>query len=240
MAGKSAQFPLHTWLPDAMAGPTPVSALIHAATMVAAGVYFVARLLPLFEASQAAMTVLAVMAAVTMTGSALAALAQDDIKRVLAYSTIGQLGYMTGALAVADRGAAVFHLLSHGAFKALLFLAAGVIIHAAGTNSLAAMSRMSRLRDRVPDAYWTMTVALLALAAIPPFSGFFSKEAVLGVAEHVVTGHTEHAPPPRAGSSSSPGWSPPSSPPRTRPGCGCWPSAAAAPRRPTTAGSRSP
>ncbi|MET7292300.1 NADH-quinone oxidoreductase subunit L [Streptomyces griseoloalbus] len=194
VAGKSAQFPLHTWLPDAMAGPTPVSALIHAATMVAAGVYFIARLLPLFEASQAAMTVLAVMAAVTMAGSALAALAQDDIKRVLAYSTIGQLGYMTGALAVADRGAAVFHLLSHGAFKALLFLAAGVIIHAAGTNSLAAMSRMSDLRGRVPDAYWTMTVALLALAAIPPFSGFFSKEAVLGVAEHVVTGHTEHAP----------------------------------------------
>ncbi|MGW9495380.1 NADH-quinone oxidoreductase subunit 5 family protein [Streptomyces prasinus] len=194
VAGKSAQFPLHTWLPDAMAGPTPVSALIHAATMVAAGVYFVARLLPLFAASRAAMTVLAVMAAVTMAGSALAALAQDDIKRVLAYSTIGQLGYMTGALAVGERGAAVFHLLSHGAFKALLFLAAGVIIHAAGTNSLAVMSRMSHLRDRVPDAYWTTTVALLALAAIPPFSGFFSKEAVLGAAEHVVTGHTEQAP----------------------------------------------
>ncbi|MFE1586525.1 NADH-quinone oxidoreductase subunit L [Streptomyces sp. NPDC058737] len=194
VAGKSAQFPLHTWLPDAMAGPTPVSALIHAATMVAAGVYFVARLLPLFEASRAAMVVLAVMAAVTMVGSALAALAQDDIKRVLAYSTIGQLGYMTGALATGDRGAAVFHLLSHGAFKALLFLAAGVIIHAAGTNSLAAMSRMRGLRDRVPDAYWTMTVALLALAAIPPFSGFFSKESVLGAAEHVATGHTGHAP----------------------------------------------
>ncbi|MFB7652076.1 MULTISPECIES: NADH-quinone oxidoreductase subunit L [unclassified Streptomyces] len=194
VAGKSAQFPLHTWLPDAMAGPTPVSALIHAATMVAAGVYFVARLLPLFEASRAAMVVLAVMAAVTMVGSALAALAQDDIKRVLAYSTIGQLGYMTGALAAGDRGAAVFHLLTHGAFKALLFLGAGVIIHAAGTNSLAAMSRMHNLRDRVPDAYWTMSVALLALAAIPPFSGFFSKESVLGVAEHVATGHTEHAP----------------------------------------------
>ncbi|MER7675733.1 NADH-quinone oxidoreductase subunit L [Streptomyces sp. NPDC096934] len=194
VAGKSAQFPLHTWLPDAMAGPTPVSALIHAATMVAAGVYFIARLLPVFQASSAAMTVLAVMAAVTMTGSALAALAQDDIKRVLAYSTIGQLGYMTGALAVGDRGAAVFHLLAHGAFKALLFLAAGVIIHASGTNSLAVMSRMKDLRARVPDAYWTMTVALLALAAIPPFSGFFSKEAVLGAAEHVATGHTEHAP----------------------------------------------
>ncbi|MEU1293107.1 NADH-quinone oxidoreductase subunit L [Streptomyces sp. NPDC005840] len=194
VAGKSAQFPLHTWLPDAMAGPTPVSALIHAATMVAAGVYFVARLLPVFEASRAAMVVLAVMAAVTMIGSGLAALAQDDIKRVLAYSTIGQLGYMTGALAVGDRGAAVFHLLSHGAFKALLFLAAGAVIHAAGTNSLAAMSRMGHLRDRVPDAFWTMTVALLALAAIPPFSGFFSKESVLGAAEHVATGHTEHAP----------------------------------------------
>ncbi|MGW3119218.1 NADH-quinone oxidoreductase subunit 5 family protein [Streptomyces sp. NPDC001107] len=194
VAGKSAQFPLHTWLPDAMAGPTPVSALIHAATMVAAGVYFIARLLPVFEASRAAMVVLAVMAAVTMVGSGLAALAQDDIKRVLAYSTIGQLGYMTGALAVGDRSAAVFHLLSHGAFKALLFLAAGVIIHAAGTNSLAAMSRMRGLRERIPDAYWTMTVALLALAAIPPFSGFFSKESVLGAAEHVVSGHTGHAP----------------------------------------------
>ncbi|WP_399928308.1 NADH-quinone oxidoreductase subunit L [Streptomyces kanamyceticus] len=194
VAGKSAQFPLHTWLPDAMAGPTPVSALIHAATMVAAGVYFVARLLPVFAASAAALVVLAVMAAVTMAGSALAALAQDDIKRVLAYSTIGQLGYMTGALAVGDRGAAVFHLLSHGAFKALLFLAAGVIIHAAGTNSLAAMSRMRGLRDRIPDAYWTMTVALLALAAMPPFSGFFSKEAVLGAAEHTATGHTASAP----------------------------------------------
>ncbi|MGW5457032.1 NADH-quinone oxidoreductase subunit 5 family protein [Streptomyces sp. NPDC003996] len=194
VAGKSAQFPLHTWLPDAMAGPTPVSALIHAATMVAAGVYFVARLLPVFEASQAAMLVLAVMAAVTMAGSGLAALAQDDIKRVLAYSTIGQLGYMTGALAVGDRGAAVFHLLSHGAFKALLFLAAGVIIHAAGTNSLAAMSRMHGLRDRIPDAYWTMTVALLALAAIPPFSGFFSKESVLGAAEHAADGGTLHVP----------------------------------------------
>lgn len=194
VAGKSAQFPLHTWLPDAMAGPTPVSALIHAATMVAAGVYFVARLLPVFTSSAAALVVLAVMAAVTMVGSGLAALAQDDIKRVLAYSTVGQLGYMTGALAVGDRGAAVFHLLSHGAFKALLFLAAGVVIHAAGTNSLAAMSRMPGLRHRIPDAFWTMTVALLALAAIPPFSGFFSKEAVLGAAEHAATGHATGIP----------------------------------------------
>ncbi|MFD4372547.1 NADH-quinone oxidoreductase subunit L [Streptomyces sp. NPDC058486] len=194
VAGKSAQFPLHTWLPDAMAGPTPVSALIHAATMVAAGIYFVARLLPVFAASAAAMTVLAVMAAVTMVGSALAALAQDDIKRVLAYSTIGQLGYMAGALAVGDRGAAVFHLLSHAAFKALLFLAAGAVIHAAGTNSLTAMSRMSGLAKRIPDAYWTMTVALLALAAIPPFAGFFSKEAVLVAAEHTALGDRTTAP----------------------------------------------
>ncbi|MFJ3201775.1 NADH-quinone oxidoreductase subunit L [Streptomyces sp. NPDC086989] len=194
VAGKSAQFPLHTWLPDAMAGPTPVSALIHAATMVAAGVYFIARLLPVFTASAAALVVMAVMAAVTMVGSGLAALAQDDIKRVLAYSTIGQLGYMTGALAVGDRGAAVFHLISHGAFKALLFLGAGVIIHAAGTNSLAAMSRMDGLAKRVPDAFWTMTIALLALAAIPPFAGFFSKEAVLVAAEHAAGGHSESAP----------------------------------------------
>ncbi|MEW2413451.1 NADH-quinone oxidoreductase subunit L [Streptomyces sp. NPDC046866] len=194
VAGKSAQFPLHTWLPDAMAGPTPVSALIHAATMVAAGVYFVARLLPVFTASRAALVVMAVMAAVTMVGSGLAALAQDDIKRVLAYSTIGQLGYMTGALAVADRSAAVFHLLSHGAFKALLFLGAGVIIHAAGTNSLAAMSRMDGLARRIPDAFWTMTIGLLALAAIPPFAGFFSKETVLVAAEKAATGHTGAAP----------------------------------------------
>ncbi|MCF3180746.1 NADH-quinone oxidoreductase subunit L [Streptomyces polychromogenes] len=194
VAGKSAQFPLHTWLPDAMAGPTPVSALIHAATMVAAGVYFIARLLPVFTASQATLLVMALMAGITMVGSGLAALAQDDIKRVLAYSTIGQLGYMIGALAVGDRGAAVFHLMSHGAFKALLFLGAGVIIHAAGTNSLAAMSRMDGLAQRIPDAFWTMTIGLLALAAMPPFAGFFSKEAVLVAAEHAAGGHSDVAP----------------------------------------------
>lgn len=196
VAGKSAQFPLHTWLPDAMAGPTPVSALIHAATMVAAGIYVVARLLPVFALSGAVLAVLATMAAVTMVGSALSALAQDDIKRVLAWSTIGQLGYMAGALAVTDRGAAVFHLLSHAAFKALLFLGAGVLIHAAGTNSLAAMSRMSGLGKRVPDAAWTTTVALAALAALPPFSGFFSKESVLAAAEHAAGGRTDGVPVP--------------------------------------------
>jgi NADH-quinone oxidoreductase subunit L len=206
VAGKSAQLPLHSWLPDAMAGPTPVSALIHAATMVAAGIYFVARLLPVFTASTTALVVLAALAAVTMTGSALAALAQDDIKRVLAYSTISQLAYMAAALAVADRGAAVFHLLTHGAFKALLFLAAGVVIHAAGTNSLTVMARTGGIAQRAPDAYWTMTIALLALAAIPPFSGFFSKEAVLAAAEHAAFGNAHTA---FAGAHSAPasaGW----------------------------------
>ncbi|MEV4611646.1 NADH-quinone oxidoreductase subunit L [Kitasatospora sp. NPDC049258] len=188
VAGKSAQFPLHTWLPDAMAGPTPVSALIHAATMVAAGIYLVARLLPVFLLSGAALVVLAVMAAVTMVGSALCALAQDDLKRVLAYSTVGQLGYMAGALAAGDREAAVFHLVSHGAFKALLFLAAGVVIHAAHTNSISAMSKIPGLRGKVPDAYWTMGIALVALVGLPPFSGFFSKEAVFTAAEHAATG----------------------------------------------------
>ncbi|MFF0416376.1 NADH-quinone oxidoreductase subunit L [Kitasatospora sp. NPDC004745] len=188
VAGKSAQFPLHTWLPDAMAGPTPVSALIHAATMVAAGIYLVARLLPVFLLSGAALVVLAVMAAVTMIGSAVCALAQDDLKRVLAYSTVGQLGYMAGALASGDREAAVFHLVSHGAFKALLFLAAGVVIHAAHTNSISAMSRIPGLRKRVPDAYWTMGIGLVALVGLPPFSGFFSKEAVLTAAEHAADG----------------------------------------------------
>jgi NADH-quinone oxidoreductase subunit L len=157
-------------------------------------VYFVARLLPVFMLSVAALAVMAAMAAVTMIGSALAALAQDDIKRVLAYSTIGQLGYMTGALAVGNRSAAVFHLLTHGAFKALLFLGAGVLIHAAGTNSLAAMSRAGDLRRRVPDAMWTMGIGLAALAALPPFSGFFSKESVLRAAENAAGGHVAHVP----------------------------------------------
>ena len=224
-----------------MAGPTPVSALIHAATMVAAGVYLVARLLPVFAASAAALAVLAVWPPSPWSARALAALAQDDIKRVLAYSTIGQLGYMPGALAVGDRDAAVFHLLSHGAFKALLFLGAGVIIHAAGTNSLAAMSRMGGLARRVPDAYWTMTIALLALAAIPPFAGFFSKESVLGAAEHAASGDAAAVPArgrlDRAGR--RPGHRPAHRGLRHPPVPAGLP-AARAPRPPTTAGSRSP
>jgi NADH-quinone oxidoreductase subunit L len=179
VVGKSAQFPLHTWLPDAMAGPTPVSALIHAATMVAAGVFLVARLYPVFLAAPAALAVLAVLAAITMPGAALAAFAQPDLKRVLAYSTVSQLAYMAGGLAVDGRGAAVLHLLSHGAFKALLFLGAGVLAHRVGSNELA---DMGGLRRRLPVTFVTMTIGLAALAAVPPFAGFFSKDAIIGAA----------------------------------------------------------
>jgi NADH-quinone oxidoreductase subunit L len=184
VVGKSAQFPLHSWLPDAMAGPTPISALIHAATMVAAGIYVVARLYPAFLASPDTLAVLAVIAAVTMLGSALAALAQDDIKRVLAYSTVSQLAYMAGGLAVgealAGRDPAIFHLLTHASFKALLFLCAGAVIHSVGSTSL---REMGGLRPTVPVTFWTMTIGLAALAGLPPFAGFFSKEAILGAAE---------------------------------------------------------
>nr|WP_306345165.1 NADH-quinone oxidoreductase subunit L [Micromonospora sp. NBRC 107566] len=178
VAGKSAQFPLHTWLPDAMAGPTPISALIHAATMVAAGVYVVARLFPVFQGGDA-LPVLGVMAAVTMLLGALAATAQDDIKRVLAWSTVSQLGYMTGALAVGAPGVALFHLLTHAAFKALLFLAAGSVIHAVGTNSMAAMGG---LRHRMPVTFWCLTIGLGALVGLPPLAGFWSKDAILAAA----------------------------------------------------------
>jgi NADH-quinone oxidoreductase subunit L len=175
--GKSAQFPLHTWLPDAMAGPTPISALIHAATMVAAGIYFVALLYPVFVAAPAVLTAMAAIAAVTMLGGALAALAHTDIKKILAYSTVSQLAYMLGGLASGARTASVLQLLAHGAFKALLFLAAGVIIHRVGSNELSAMGG---LRHRTPVTFWTMTFALGALAGVPPLSGFFAKDAILG------------------------------------------------------------
>lgn len=177
--GKSAQFPLHSWLPDAMAGPTPISALIHAATMVAAGVYLIALLYPVFTAAPAILLALAVLAAITMVGSGLAAFAQTDVKRVLAYSTVSQLAYMMGGLAVGGRTAAIFHLLTHGFFKALLFLGAGIVIHRLGTNELA---EMGGLRHRMPVAFWTMTIALGALVGVPPLSGFFSKEGILGAA----------------------------------------------------------
>jgi len=176
VAGKSAQFPLHTWLPDAMAGPTPISALIHAATMVAAGVYVVARLFPLFDASPVAKTVLGIMAAITLLLGAFAATAADDVKRVLAWSTVSQLGYMMAALSVGAVDAAMFHLFTHAAFKALLFLCAGSLIHAVGSNLL---SRMGGLRKGMPLTFVTMSIGLAALVGVPPLAGFFSKEAVV-------------------------------------------------------------
>ncbi|MEU8615561.1 NADH-quinone oxidoreductase subunit L, partial [Actinoplanes sp. NPDC048791] len=185
VAGKSAQFPLHTWLPDAMAGPTPISALIHAATMVAAGVYVVFRLFPLFARSPGALATLGVMAAITLLLGALAATAQDDLKRVLAWSTVSQIGYMTGALAVGSPAAALFHLLTHAAFKALLFLAAGAVIHAVGTNL---MSRMGGLRTHLPRTFWAFVIGLGALAGLPPLAGFWSKENVLVAAAHAADG----------------------------------------------------
>jgi NADH-quinone oxidoreductase subunit L len=184
VVGKSAQFPLHSWLPDAMPGPTPISALIHAATMVAAGVFLVARLLPLFLLSDVTMTVLALIAAVTMVGSALFALATYDLKRVLAWSTVSQLAYMFGALALGSYASGVLHLLSHGAFKALLFLAAGSVIHAVGTQQL---TQMGGLRRAMPTTFVTMSVGFAALAGVPPLVGFWSKDAVLGVAWEGVT-----------------------------------------------------
>jgi NADH-quinone oxidoreductase subunit L len=180
VAGKSAQFPLHTWLPDAMAGPTPISALIHAATMVVAGIYAVIRLYPLFARSPAALTVLGVLGAITLLLGAVAATAQDDIKRVLAWSTVSQIGYLAGALAVGSPPAALFHLLSHAAFKALLFLAAGCVIHATGTNL---MSAMGGLRRSMPVTFWCTVIGLGALAGVPPLAGFWSKDGILAVAQ---------------------------------------------------------
>ena len=174
--GKSGQFPLHVWLPDAMAGPTPVSALIHAATMVAAGVFLVARMFPVFEASGAAMNEIAVIASITMLIAALLALVQDDIKRVLAYSTVSQLAYMMAGLGVGGYEAGVFHLFTHAFFKALLFLAAGVIIHAAHSND---MSAMGGLRRVMPWTFATFTIGALALAGVFPLAGFWSKDEIL-------------------------------------------------------------
>jgi NADH-quinone oxidoreductase subunit L len=179
VVGKSAQFPLHVWLPDAMAGPTPISALIHAATMVAAGIFLVARLYPVFLAAPVSLTVLGIIACITMLGAALAALAQDDLKRVLAWSTCSQLAYMAAALAVRGWTAGIYALLSHAAFKALLFLAAGSVLHAVKTNS---MSEMGGLRKRMPVTFVTMVIGGLALAGIPPLDGSFSKDGVLDAA----------------------------------------------------------
>lgn len=185
VVGKSAQFPLHSWLPDAMAGPAPVSALIHAATMVAAGAYVVALLFPVFVAAPVTLDVLAILAVISMLGAALAALTTDDLKRVLAYSTISQLSLMFAGLAVGGRVPAIGHLLSHAAFKALLFLCSGAVIIAVGSNL---MADMGGLRRAMPVTFLTMTVGFAALAGLPPTSGFFSKDAIIAVAEHAVTG----------------------------------------------------
>ncbi|WP_067926809.1 NADH-quinone oxidoreductase subunit L [Alicyclobacillus shizuokensis] len=177
--GKSAQFPLHVWLPDAMEGPTPVSALIHAATMVAAGVYLVARMFPLFQASPPALTTVAWIGGVTALLAALIALTQRDIKRVIAYSTISQLGYMMLALGIGAYALGVFHLFTHAFFKALLFLAAGSVIHAVDTQDLFQMGGLGR---KLPITRWSFLAGALALAGIFPFSGFWSKDDILTAA----------------------------------------------------------
>ncbi|WP_017726013.1 NADH-quinone oxidoreductase subunit L [Halalkalibacterium ligniniphilum] len=174
--GKSGQLPLHTWLPDAMEGPTPVSALIHAATMVAAGVYLVATMFPVFLAAPAAMSVVAVVGGVTAFFAAVVALGQTDIKRILAYSTVSQLGYMMLALGSAGYVAAMFHFMTHAFFKALLFLAAGSVIHAVHTQNI---ERMGGLWKRLPVTGPLFLIGCLAIAGVPVFSGFFSKEEIL-------------------------------------------------------------
>jgi NADH-quinone oxidoreductase subunit L len=175
--GKSAQLPLYVWLPDAMEGPTPVSALIHAATMVTAGVYMIARTHFLFGRSPFALTIVAIIGAATALFAATIALVQNDIKRVLAYSTISQLGYMFLGCGVAAYSAAIFHLMTHAFFKALLFLAAGSVIHALGGEQ--DMRNMGGLRKKLPVTFWTMTAAVFTIAGFPPFAAFFSKDAIL-------------------------------------------------------------
>ncbi|MEE8200916.1 MAG: NADH-quinone oxidoreductase subunit L [Candidatus Acidoferrales bacterium] len=175
--GKSAQVPLYVWLPDAMEGPTPVSALIHAATMVAAGVYMVARSHVLFAHAPFSLTVVAVIGCLTAFYAATIALVQTDIKRVLAYSTVSQLGFMFLGLGVGAFAAGIFHLMTHAFFKALLFLAAGSVIHA--MNGQQDLHQMGELRRKIPDTYWTFLVAALAITGIPGFSGFFSKDEIL-------------------------------------------------------------
>lgn len=174
--GKSAQFPLHTWLPDAMAGPTPVSALIHAATLVAAGVYLIARGYALFAPAETAMVVVAWVGAFTAIFAASIALVASDIKKVLAYSTVSQLGFMVAALGVGGYTAGFFHLVTHAVFKALLFLASGSVIHGANTQD---MTQMGGLRQKMPVTFWTWLIGAAALAGIYPLAGFWSKDEIL-------------------------------------------------------------
>jgi len=187
--GKSAQFPLHVWLPDSMEGPTPISALIHAATMVTAGIFMVARMAPLYELSETARSVVLVIGAITALFMALVAVTQYDIKRVVAYSTLSQLGYMTAALGASAYSAAIFHLMTHAFFKALLFLAAGSVIIALHHEQ--DMRRMGALRRYMPWTYWTMLLGAISSVGIPGFAGFFSKDAIIGaVHASSVPGHT--------------------------------------------------
>lgn len=176
-AGKSAQFPLHVWLPDAMAGPTPVSALIHAATMVTAGIYMVARCSALFSAAPVAQYVVLTVAVFTALGAACAALSQTDIKKALAYSTVSQLGFMFMAAGAGAGAVAVFHLVTHAFFKALLFLGAGSVIHSLG--GVQDMGRMGGLRRAMPVTAWTFLAGTLAISGVPFFAGFFSKDSIL-------------------------------------------------------------
>lgn len=175
--GKSAQFPLHVWLPDSMEGPTPISALIHAATMVTAGIFMVARMSPLFELSETALSTILVIGGITTLFMALVAVVQTDIKRVVAYSTLSQLGYMTVALGASAYSAAIFHLMTHAFFKAVLFLGAGSVIIAMHHEQN--MQNMGGLKKYMPITYWTMFIAALASAGVPGFSGFFSKDAII-------------------------------------------------------------
>jgi NADH-quinone oxidoreductase subunit L len=181
-AGKSAQIPLYVWLPDAMAGPTPVSALIHAATMVTAGVYMTARSWPIYTHAPAAMEVIAVIGIATAFFAATIGTAQTDIKKVFAYSTVSQLGYMFVGVGVGAFSAGIYHLVTHAFFKALLFLGSGSVIHAlSGEQDL---RNMGGLRTKIPWTFWTMMCAGVAIAGIPPFSGFYSKDEILLAAYH--------------------------------------------------------
>jgi NADH-quinone oxidoreductase subunit L len=180
--GKSAQVPLHVWLPDSMEGPTPISALIHAATMVTAGIFMVARMSPLFQMSPDALHFIVVIGATTALFMGLLGLVNNDIKRVVAYSTLSQLGYMTAALGAGAYGAGIFHLMTHAFFKALLFLAAGSVI--IGMHHEQDMRRMGGLRKYMPVTYWTALVGTLALIGFPGFSGFFSKDIIVASLRH--------------------------------------------------------
>ena len=180
--GKSAQFPLHVWLPDAMAGPTPVSALMHAATMVTAGVYLLARMFPFYKAmAPEALDVVMLFGVITLLAAGLIAVVQDDLKKVLAYSTVSQLGYMVAAIGSGAYTAALFHLWTHAFFKALLFLGAGSVIHAVHSNS---MLEMGGLRKVMPKTFATFIIGTVALAGLPPFAGFFSKDEILASFNH--------------------------------------------------------